>query len=525
MTKISDVNYAVAGFLIAMLSIFSYVYVSTYMKGETVDGCEVKTLIPILGRIECEVYKEGAESIREFGPEPTLIRFGDEENSPRAETVSFMCEKADYVIYQLDPNYNPNIPCPIGSDNWCQFEVTPGVWRAFGTDVKLGERFNLYCQEYVGVYPLGWWGEKSKGKVKFVYNQYALIAHESGGKKVLNAKSCKLDDDKIEIKNLCVEGSGKDYATGSFLTCKELKESTRLNFGDWVNYVAFWSEGPSDLNLVDYDGEKAFCSMGRIYSLGKITTKSGCYVYPKDLIDIKDCCPGMMSANAYCGDDFKWHPISTGECKSDEDCPEGYVCQENKCIASGQTCISTAQCPGGGDWIPDYSSSKPTVLKFKCVDRICKVQEKKTVECIPPDRGCPEGKICDPNKGYVCVTPSGPPGYCGDGVCSPYENPIICPEDCKINPVSFNMNLLWIIMPTLMGAVLGYAIKRDTVWLIAGTVFGLAGGLILYYLATLPTIVKILLGLGVIGGVSVILWLFGGAIFTIIMAILLGGKR
>jgi len=91
------------------------------------------------------------------------------------------------------------------------------------------------------------------------------------------------------------------------------------------------------------------------------------------------------------------------------DCPEGKVCENEKCVEKPPECTTDADCPDGKE----------------CKDGKC--VEKSKPECTT-DADCPEGKICENEK---CVPE---PKVCGDGICEGGETCGNCEDDCGACP-------------------------------------------------------------------------------------------
>ena len=168
-----------------------------------------------------------------------------------------------------------------------------------------------------------------------------------------------------------------------------------------------------------------------------------------------------------CSDEFIWETIIVDECSADKPCPEGYNCQEGKCVADIVTekdCFTDLQCPGGGQFFTDYSTPF-TVTRYACVNFKCELEETKTVACTPPNIGCPAGEFCNPLKGYICEEQVGPAPVCGDGVCtSPYETSVNCPADCaeeekELNWTNVLLAILILVIVIGMVALVASKIK------------------------------------------------------------------
>jgi len=503
---------------------------------QTVDGCEAKTLIPILGRIECEplshtpINNEYSSWSQRSGFGWNAWTFfdkcGDDENS----------RDCSYLF--KNPGTNGGLTaivsyrfCTIGWD-----ESTCGTWSGANINYN-GNEVILALNKPLGTIIQVWvdapiFGGSSSPTLISRYIPYTLNIYDAGGKFRYSTKWCRLDDLNWDTRqNICTTGQGQ--SGGQFTSCKDLEETTRLEFDDWVNYVAHWAEGPAELNLLTYtDGNKYYCQPGlgngaTLFSLGEIKLESGCYKYPSSPTSIKiDCCPGMKTANAICKD-FKWEPILIGDCDLTRPCSTGYECQQNKCVIKAE-CLSTLDCYGDGDWGVDYSTAANDVVRYACEGGKCVLKERKEVECTPPDVGCRSGYVCSPKDGFKCIKQSGPELKCGDGICSkPYEDEINCAADCKTQPFDFQS---WLI-PAILGLLGGFIAylkleKREKSTRIIGAIIG---GIVVAVLV--KVILDFIFGIqwwqwlivGALGGIGI--YLFGGAILTVIIILISILKR
>lgn len=123
---------------------------------------------------------------------------------------------------------------------------------------------------------------------------------------------------------------------------------------------------------------------------------------------------------------------------------EVYYCSELQCSCVGER---DGVCGGGScpetmmqrlrDCVPDQCSWEETCIVFPACQKVCtpswtcgawsecSSEGKRTRKCI-------DESVCGTNEARpaeieTCV----PPASCGDGTCSPDENKIDCPEDCK----------------------------------------------------------------------------------------------
>lgn len=465
----------------------------------TDDGC---TLVkPQFGRIECEpvssVQTKNAEAFltygEDYGNRPFYrVECGDNENSPSCDYyVRCDCNPSDpscYFYYQASDNSN----CRIGTDNWCKQGVTGGQESRFLSNKQLGTTIQIgSCKGTIGTL--------YAGEVGTYFVPYGLKVYEYGGAFRYNTQSCSLSDwgfnDRTNVMVNCggVPGCSKEY------------QGDYIEFDDWVNYLASWDyvvEGLDSRYIENYNGQQAYCIAGKIYSLKEMDTVGGCYAVQSSVIANEECCPGMQAGNQYCGDDFEWHTQSSGE---------------KECYTDLQCYVSTST---GTEYIPDYSTQDLDIVKWECVSNKCVITDRKYVQCVPPNVGCPAGQVCNPNKGYICENQIGPGIACGDGVCSsPYEDIINCPQDCT-NPNEWDLEFLWIVVLAVLGAGIGYAAGK---WLGLGIGAAIGGiiGLIIYWYLGLAWWQQLALGIGGLVGGGITLYLFGGAIASFILMVII----
>ncbi|MHA1852933.1 MAG: hypothetical protein ACTSUF_05405 [Candidatus Heimdallarchaeaceae archaeon] len=386
----------------------------------TIDGktCENKFLVPVLGRIECEPYPPNTMKNNDHYVNTwTEVICGDAENTRECEiwvkSKWSYWEIAPWAVYSVNGKSKIFVKLDT-SDVFKKLTTVPVGSKVYVSLSNSGIYETIITRDFV---------------VRERYQPWGLIVHDAGGKEVYSTQTCDLS---------ALPGIYRDE-----ILRDEYRQ--RLDYGDWVNYVAHWAQGPADLNLYQKDGSYVYCQLGgSIYEVEVLDVVDGCYFYPGSFIGKEDCCPGQKTASAYCGDDFKWH--SKGE----------------------PSCFTVLECPGMGDWIPDYKTPEYDVVRYDCQEGNCIIVERKVTECTPPDIGCPEGYLCDARQGYKCVPQIGPNITCGDGVCSiPYEDAQNCPEDCKEGEES-----IW-LFPVLIASLAGiFTIiklkKEKTLGIIAG---------------------------------------------------------
>jgi len=465
-----------------------------YQEGETapVDGetCILKAAVPLMGYLKCDVVAPDVETVDTvFEGDTITTNF----NTPKIKAVKVACPE-DFTYFRFKSSVTE--ACPLGGETWCESPVAGhGTYTTIFTDVP-NFRLTGYClkKKWMGLKE-----EKTTAKLKFVYDAYGLVAiSPTWGRQIVAANTCDLK-----------------YADKSRIP-KDVTQ-TRVNYGESINYLVAWVEGPYELNVHRWNGRDVFCmDTGAIYSIGKFRAKDGnCYAYPNKIIAYEDCCPGQQAANLICDEDFKWKPLQTNKCQTDADCKEGYKCIMGTCTKVVE-CFSTMECPGAGDWIVDTSDpTRRSVVKYECRDHSCVIVDRKTGQCTPPNIGCPNGQVCilDRTTGMTYCKPSqATGGYCGDGVCQSWENAESCPQDCAM-PIPSPANLKWIWIPyfALLGAMVQYAKRRDVIDASIGGMVGMLVGYGVYWFLSLPTIAKIL---AVGGGIALVTGLIYLLFFT-----------
>lgn len=255
------------------------------------------------------------------------------------------------------------------------------------------------------------YGESNHVKVTQSYSAYKLFRFFGGAKDIVNSFDCTLrSGDLSKVRSV-------DY-TGP-------KLSRTGGVGQkWINYVDDWVYGPAT-NIVTYNGQKAYCSNARVYSIVKLQMKDGNLVqidptYSATLpsgaslnglgsiLANVECCPNEPN----CGDDFKFD--------DDDDDDDG--------TGGGDQCFSDLQCFNAGGPVP---ISGTQYVQYKCLAGACQKQGPFNVQCTT-NAQCANGEICDLstlNYGKCIKQNQGP--YCGDGVCQSNENVNLCPADCE----------------------------------------------------------------------------------------------
>ena len=372
------------------------------------------------------------------------IQCGDDEYTKgHCSFMSVTCEGTSNRFY-YQSSVTPS--CKIGGDDWCIKEVKPFEEAKFAEVINIGERHRIGgCFEY------SFWGwdplTPQPGEVKTFYIPYGLRVEDSNGKDVtVSTRSCNLGD-VSQFGSVVIDcGLDKDCSQSISMA------TNSLNFDTFVNWVDKYEPVLVDLNhrYVTWQGKEGYCEMGydgkaTVKSFTDVTTKSGtCYSLPDKIIadsgDGIECCPGMTGPNAVCDIDFKWHVESIDPVKdpgdptlTDKYCKDTYgveySLQDGQCVRD-RSCWVASDCTGGGEFVRDYSTTIPTVVKYGCVSGQCEILDKKTVECTLPDYGCTDGDVCNPDT-FTCESQKGVKLDCGDGVCtSPYETELNCPADC-----------------------------------------------------------------------------------------------
>ena len=405
-----------------------YQPVADFFGGDdTIDGC--LTAEPTYGRMECEpiagtLKSETSISANDMRGWNTLniITCGDTENSPSCGEFYVTCNSNKFIFQASE------VPsCQIGGADWCEVDVNNGAPTTITSSMTLGEKIKMGgCfnrPAYSGALCIGCSWESGKAYESFI--PYGLNKYDSNGLKTqLSATSCDIDKEDDVITHC----GGDDDCQKAF------SGTTRLDWNAWVNYVDGYDELLDiDERLVTYLGSPAYCTSvsggAELYSFTEVTTQGGtCYILPDNKIKSVDCCPGSETANAICEDDFQWHAkIITPDPL--EPCPDGYTRVGDDCVRDAE-CLVSFDCTGYGQYVRDYSEPIPTVVKYGCVSGECVLQDKKAVECTPPNYGCASGYVCDPAT-FKCELQEGLEIICGDGICmKPYEDSFYCPQDC-----------------------------------------------------------------------------------------------
>lgn len=444
------------------------------------------------------------------------IKCGDNEYTKgHCTSMSITCEgESDSFYYQASDTPS----CNLGGDYWCIKEVRPYEEAKFAEIIPIGTVHRIggclddkdYFLDKETFY---------KGKVQTYYIPYGLRVEDSNGKDVtISTVSCNLKDVSQYGSTIIDCGLDKDC------TLSVDAATNALNFDTKVNWVDKYEPVLIDLNhrYVTWKGIEGYCEMGYtgqaiIKSFTDVTTMSGtCYSLPDKIIADSDdgieCCPGMIGANAVCDDDFKWHievivPVKDPtKVIDDQYCKDTYgteySLQDGQCVLD-RGCWVASDCTGGGEYVRDFSSTIPTVIKYGCVSGQCEILDRKVVECTLPDYGCTSGDVCDP-KTLTCVSQKGVEIDCGDGICSaPYETEYNCPADCTKEKASN------------IGALIGLLIKA---MILSGIVLMLASLIIMLY-PPLRAILMLIPGLGIVFQPKMILIVW--VILTLLLVVIL----
>jgi len=525
--------------IIAIVIAIAYLYSSGKLEllGQTVDGCDF--IMPFFGRIECEpvshvqqetydvMYKRegvGWAGWTAFG------KCGDNENSPKCDFKFTVNSKFTGVAkYRF---------CTSATESACAswYDLT-GI-----QDFYSGQEYNVINDAVSGVIVQVWlecglFGADcpTGGRIATKYIPYGLNVYDSGMKVRYNTLSCDLGDLSWEDRyNVCTASDFGVTSEGRQV-CDRIRESDRLVFDEWVNYLTSWVYVPMDMQnkIVTYSGQQAYCQINQVYSIGSFDTDGGCYKYPANLLGYVDCCPGMTTAGSLCGDDFQWHPIEIGECSSNTDCTSSYG-SDYYCDMATHTCLrnvdcfSDLTCPyAGQSFCAKGTDGLYYVDTFGCVDGSCDKKTHERVDCCPPYEGCADGKICNPNNGYICEAQEGPDLVCGDDVCTaPYEDVTNCPDDCDIPP--WLQEIFPMVVLGLLGGLVAYAKTRDYPWTAVGAIVGALAGwigvMVMQWWESLGWLGQWVVGLGSLGGVGLFVWAFGGTILMI-MFVLIDKKK
>ncbi len=352
------------------------------------------------------------------------------------------------------------------------------------------------------------------------YTPYHLVQTAANGyTEIAKPDGCerptirKISGDK-NYPELCTSGCVKDIA------------GNRVPWDGYWNYLGGYTLAPPQTLHVDTDGTDVYCQpaggSALLKTLKSITTEGGSYVIPDLVKRTVECCPGQSLGSSWCENDFKWSASSS--------------CSNGKCDI-----FSTINsCPGAGAWVIDLSdTTRQTIFKATgCDASDCCTTQTQQVECTtsfqcPPQKPVCQNYVCqassidpflptcgnrvcepgenDPNSGNYCPQDCLNLPSCGDGVCDQGETAANCPADCG----GYDY-LLFIVLGFIgLGAAIGY-FKRSYVGALFGGIIGAVSGFAIYlflsWLVDLAWWQTALLGIGVVGGGGVLIYILGPAI-------------
>lgn len=311
----------------------------------TVSGCEVKSglsVIPLVGYYKCESLGTVVDYVDI--PEANWFNPG-EKFTTCCDIFTTACE---YTLQYKN------------GDTISSIGTIPGghCVEAFKDSVMTGDRV-----------------------LRRSYNPYTLYDYSpTGGRtRVYNTQyTCAVPYTKDLLLSACNSLFGGNCDTSAIA-------SRGLSFDESTNYFDKWVFAPTEYNFFTHpDYGQVYCSGdGYLHSVASIELTSGCYIIPNmnDALPKQECCPGAISGEYICGDDFKWDLINEPDCSLFN------------------------PCPGSNYFVPDYSdSSRTTAIKYSCVDGKCVPTTVKS-ECTT-DTACPYGYLCmlDSNTGIgKCV--------------------------------------------------------------------------------------------------------------------------
>jgi len=253
--------------------------------------------------------------------------------------------------------------------------------------------------------------DEVQGKQSF--KPYQLIDESSGSKLTPISNNCNLQGFKDVI-------SLSDY-------------SSKINPGEFRNYISNIVLAPADGNTYTYKGKLAICSGNQVYLLGETTKMAdGEIIRFTDSTDpiLVDCCPSLPG----CTKDFKIDTtfIQPGkECSNLKGVPDGFFPSTTK---QGQVC------------------------EIECVNNTQTESNCHVDECLG---GCGAGSICLQNRKCLKITN---PTECPSGYSlkETTTKGFIEEEVTKQCVKDFNLTPLWIALGFLGAAILLVIIKKST---------------------------------------------------------------
>lgn len=213
----------------------------------------------------------------------------------------------------------------------------------------------------------------------------------------------------------------------------------------WIHYIYDWIPTTGYQVVTHPDEGQVYCSGNTIYELTEVKLKDGRVIKLDPGSQIPSKVEDDLILQSY------GSPIKKVECCYPTEASTG-CCPDftRGCIADEVPCTLDIECANGGS--PRTQSCNSQIAE-KCVNNVCVAQDVVNVQCTA-DACCPEGKVCN-LLDYTCID-SGSSPYCGDGVCSTFENNIngtgaYCEKDCGTKNVDEDQD--WIPF-----AILGVAL-------------------------------------------------------------------
>lgn len=309
--------------------------------------------------------------------------------------------------------------------------------------------------------------------VSLNYDQYGLRKKSGSGYLDVSYTGCSVADlNKDALPDPC---SGPGCVNGLY--------PQFLDFDTYVNYVDGWNLAFSSGNTYSYKGQEIYVlGKGQYLPITQVKVASGYTVKTVDINHpVLDSAIECSPSEPTCGSDFKI-----------------------KTQVVGKTCDSYVGCVQGR--LPDISGSYPSEwVEYGCVSGACQITNHGKMQCNSATP-CADG--------YVCGS---------DFTCLKVSNLV---QPIKQMQTPFDKLLVASALFGLVAALLVFlnSKKRNSeralvagLSLAVGALVALAGYAVGSYLLNLPTW-AVLLG---VAGAGVGLYLVGGALFTILLALVL----
>lgn len=446
-----------------------------YLTGSIVNGCQAPSdssgmlLVPLMGFYSCEPAQGGQItdnvqiSVGNTGAYFSLCT----QNTPSCTinydgnggTLTF-CDSSQVATNSFFGN------------QYCTTSRTMPTTLAVNSN-------GLYSRIFVPAASLG----SVNANLQRVWTPFTLYQTSPTGGKTQVYQSGTYSCNPPGTAKLCVGDSTNSYCTKGVYT-------GGLSFYGISNYFDKLVTGPVSANTYTYNGQTVYGSgAGTLYSIGKVTLSDGtCYSVPQSVVANVACLPGAISGGQQCGTDFAWHilPTSTGS------------------TSVAPSCVSDLQCPGGGNYLVDYSDPlRKTAVKYSCQTGQCILQPKVVSSCADTS-ACPTGAVCslDPSTGI---------GACLSSATNPLPGRItgiLCPDmvttvsDASLCPLTsgFDYKIYILAAIGIIGAIGLYTRKIPGMVAMLMIAVAVIGYLYFYQTAYLV--------LGIIGIVGLILALF-----------------